>query len=537
MLPSILSVDLARWQFAFVACFHFIFVPLTLGLTWIIFTMELMYVITGKSVYKAMTKFWGKLLGINFAIGVLSGLTMEFSFGLNWAYYSQFVGDIFGTPLAIEGLVAFMLESTFVGIFFLGWNKLSKKQHLCTTFCLAIGSSLSALLILVANGFMQVPAGGTFVWQTMRMETTNLLDLFLNPIAQIGFAHTVIAGYTTAAIFVIGISAFYLLKKREVAFAKRSMAVGLGFGLIASFMVMFMGDQQGILAYKYQPLKLATIEAEWNTQKPPASFNMIAFPDQDAQKNNGEIQIPDVLGILATHSFDQKIYGVKTILYHGYTDIHGNKVPSVVQRIKNGALAYDAMMKMRAGDMKAQNQALYNQYKSDLGYGMLLLRYLPEGSALTKATEAQIVKAANDSVPDVASIFWTFRVMVGLGVLMFLMMLVGLFLLFKETLWRKTWVLRWMLLMIPAPWIACLCGWFVTEHGRQPWTVYDMLPTGISSSSINGWDILASLAIFALFYLLLFAVEMFLMFKYARLGPSGALSPDPTSAIEKGSKS
>ena len=262
MLPSLFSVEMARLQFTFVAMFHFIFVPLTLGLTWVIFTMELMYVRTGKQVYKDMTKFWGKLLGINFAVGVLSGLTMEFTFGLNWAYYSQFVGDIFGTPLAIEGLVAFMLESAFVGIFFFGWNKLSKRQHLASTFCLAIGSSMSALLILVANGFMQVPTGGHFVWETMRMQTSSLYDLFMNPIAQIGFAHTVIAGYTTAAVFVIGISAFYLLKKRDVGFAKRSMAIGLGFGLVASLMVMFMGDQQGLNAYHNQPLKLAAIEAE-----------------------------------------------------------------------------------------------------------------------------------------------------------------------------------------------------------------------------------------------------------------------------------
>ena len=209
---------------------------------------------------------------------------MEFSFGLNWAYYSQFVGDIFGTPLAIEGLVAFMLESTFVGIFFLSWNKLSKKQHLLSTFFLAIGLSLSALLIMVANGFMQVPKGGEFIWQSMRMETVNLIDLFLNPIAQIGFAHTVLAGYTTAAVFVIGISSFYLLHQKHVAFAKRSMAIGLGFGLVASLMVMVLGDQQGILAYKTQPLKLAAIEAEWETQKPPSNFNMIAFPSQSEQK-------------------------------------------------------------------------------------------------------------------------------------------------------------------------------------------------------------------------------------------------------------
>ncbi|WHN65873.1 cytochrome ubiquinol oxidase subunit I [Cysteiniphilum sp. QT6929] len=537
MIPSLLSVELARWQFAFVACFHFIFVPLTLGLTWIIFTMELMYVITGKQVYKDMTKFWGKLLGINFAVGVLSGLTMEFSFGLNWAYYSQFVGDIFGTPLAIEGLVAFMLESTFVGMFFLGWNKLSKKQHLCVTFCLAIGSNLSALLILVANGFMQVPAGGEFVWQTMRMETTHLWDLFINPIAQIGFAHTVIAGYVTSSVFVIGISAFYLLRKKnksDVAFAKRSMGVGLGFGLIASLMVMVMGDEQGILAYKYQPMKLAAIEAEWGTQAPPANFNVIAFPNQSERKNDFSIQIPHLLGLLATHSFDQKIYGVNTILFDGYTDVMtGKEIPAVTTRIANGAKAYEAMMKMRDGSAAKSDYATYNEYHQDLGYGMLLLRYLPVGEPLTQATSQQIRAAALDTVPNVSTIFWTFRIMVGIGVFMFLVMIGGLILLFRKTLWQKRWVLRTMLYMIPLPWIACLCGWIVTEHGRQPWTVYDMLPTTVSSSMINGWDILFTLVIFCLFYALLFAVEMYLMFKFARLGPSKVLNKAPATTKEK----
>ena len=411
MLPSILSVELARWQFAFVACFHFIFVPLTLGLAWIMFTMELMYVLSGNVIYKQMTKFWGKLFGINFALGVLSGLTMEFSFGLNWAYYSQFVGDIFGTPLAIEGLVAFMLESTFVGIFFLGWNKLSKKQHLLSTFFLAIGSSLSALLIMVANGFMQVPKGGEFIWQSMRMETVNLIDLFLNPIAQIGFAHTVLAGYTTAAVFVIGISSFYLLHQKHVAFAKRSMAIGLGFGLVSSLMVMVLGDQQGILAYKTQPLKLAAIEAEWETQKPPSNFNMIAFPSQSEQKNYAEVQIPALLGLLATHSYDQKIYGVKTILYEGYTDVDGVAIPAVTTRIANGAKAYEAMIKMRKGQASQLHEALYNQYKNDIGYGMLLQRYIDQNQPLTGATQDQIKQAALDTVPDVAWVFWTFRVM------------------------------------------------------------------------------------------------------------------------------
>ena len=209
--------------------------------------MELTYVITGRQVYKDMTRFWGKLLGINFALGVLTGLTMEFQFGTNWAFYSQYVGDIFGTPLAIEGLVAFMLESTFLGLFFFGWNKLSKKQHLFATLCLAIGSSLSALLILVANGYMQHPVGSFFDWQTLRMETASLRALFLNPVAQVGFVHTVIAGYTTAAVFVMGISSYYLLKKQDLDFAKRSFAVAAGFGLVASIMVIIMGDQNGLL--------------------------------------------------------------------------------------------------------------------------------------------------------------------------------------------------------------------------------------------------------------------------------------------------
>ncbi|TNF65213.1 MAG: cytochrome BD oxidase subunit I [Gammaproteobacteria bacterium] len=520
MLPTLLSVDLARYQFAFVAMFHFIFVPLTLGLTWILFTMELMYVKTGKVIYRDMTKFWGKLLGINFALGVLSGLTMEFSFGLNWAYYSQFVGDIFGTPLAIEGLVAFMLESTFLGIFFFGWNKLSKKQHLMATFFLALGSNLSALLILVANGFMQVPTGGEFVWQTMRMQTTNLGELFINPIAQIGFAHTIFAGYTTASVFVIGISAFYLLRKQDTEFAKKSMAIGLGFGLVASIMVIFMGDQQGLNAYHNQPLKLAAIEAEWTTQTPPANFNAIAFPSQNMQKNYATIQIPDALGFLVTHSKNTKVFGIKDILYNGYKTSNGKTVPSMTTRIEQGALAYDALTKMQQGSTNTQILKTYNRYKNDLGFGMLLLPYVEQGKPLVSATKEQVYKAATNAIPDVFSLFWTFRIMVALGTLMFIAILLGVIFAIRNTLWQKRWLLRFMLYMIPAPWIASLCGWFVTEHGRQPWTVYDILPTSLSASYLSSVDIVISLILFISIYAVLIAFELFLMFKYARLGPS-----------------
>ncbi len=504
MLPSIFSVDMARWQFAISASYHFLFVPLTLGLTWMIFTMESAYVMTGKSVYKDMTKFWGKLLGINFALGVLTGLTMEFQFGTNWAYYSQFVGDIFGTPLAIEGLVAFMLESTFFGLFFFGWDKLTKKQHLFATFCLAIGSSLSALLILVANGFMQNPVGAHFDVETMRMQTSSLLDLFMNTFAQIGFVHTIAAGYTTGSVFVLGISSYYLLKGRDVEFAKRSFAIASGFGLVAVLLVVFMGDQSGLMVYKHQPLKLAILEGEWDTQKAPANFNLIAFPDQAKQKNDFAIQIPDVLGLIVTHNWNQQITGIKDL-------VKDNEA-----RITQGKIAYTDLLKVRKGDTSPATMAEFNRYKNDLGFGMLLMQYTPD---ISKATSAQVNQAANATLPDVAGIFWSFRIMVGLGFLMALMFVMGIIKSFRSK-WTQPWFYRWALISVPFPIIASICGWFVTEHGRQPWTVYNMLPTPISSSSIAGGDVVASLILFTTFYTALFIVEMYLMFKFAKIGPS-----------------
>lgn len=507
MEPSILSVLFSRLQFAFAASFHFIFVPLTLGLTWLLFTMELVYVTTGNEVYKDMTRFWGKLLGINFALGVLTGLTMEFQFGTNWAYYSQFVGDIFGTPLAIEGLVAFMLESAFVGIFFFGWDKLSKKQHLATTFCLALGSSLSAMFILVANGFMQYPVGAVFDPSTMRMETTSLLKLFLNPVAQIGFGHTVLGGYVTAAVFVLGISAYYLLRGRDREFAKRSFVVAAGFGLVTSIMLIVMGDRNGLIVYKNQPQKLAMIEAEWETQPPPANFNLIAFPNQAEMKNDFAIQLPDVLGLLVTHTWNQQIEGLKSF------------VKTNEKRIDNGQKAYNALVKMREGDKSAGTLATFNQYKDDLGFGLLLTHYTKK---IGEATPAEIRKAAVNTLPDIASIFWTFRVMVGFGFLMaFMFIAAAALVFFKPQKWSvPRWVYYWALLSIPFPFISSICGWFVTEHGRQPWTVYNVLPTPLSSSTIAHADLIASFVLFLLFYSALFAVELFLMFKFSRLGPS-----------------
>ena len=292
MLPSLELVDLSRLQFAATAMYHFLFVPLTLGLSWILVIMESAYVMTGKEIYRDMTRFWGKLFGINFAMGVTTGITMEFQFGTNWSYYSHYVGDIFGVPLAIEGLMAFFLESTFVGLFFFGWERLSKRQHLLVTFLVALGSNLSALWILIANGWMQNPVAAVFNEVTMRMELTSIADLIFNPVAQVKFVHTVAAGYVTGSLFVLGISSYYLLRGRDRAFAQRSFAIAAGFGLASSLSVIVLGDESGYVTGDVQRMKLAAIESEWHTEKPPASFTVFGWPDEKTETTDYAIRIP-----------------------------------------------------------------------------------------------------------------------------------------------------------------------------------------------------------------------------------------------------
>ncbi|MEC9169482.1 MAG: cytochrome ubiquinol oxidase subunit I, partial [Pseudomonadota bacterium] len=258
-------IELSRWQFALTAMFHFIFVPLTLGLSFLLAIMESVYVMTGKEIYKQMTQFWGKLFGINFAIGVATGLTMEFQFGMNWSYYSHYVGDIFGAPLAIEGLMAFFLESTFVGLFFFGWDKMSKVKHLMATWLVAIGSNFSALWILIANGWMQYPVGAEFNFEAMRMEMTSFAEVIFNPVAQVKFVHTVSAGYVTGAMFVLAISSYYLLNHKHIAFARRSFAIAASFGLASTLSVIVLGDESGYELGDVQKVKLAAVEAEYET--------------------------------------------------------------------------------------------------------------------------------------------------------------------------------------------------------------------------------------------------------------------------------
>src|SRR5450631_3860557 len=279
-------VSLARLQFAMTALYHFLFVPLTLGLSFLLAIMESAYVMTGRQIWRDMTRFWGKLFGINFAMGVATGITMEFQFGTNWAYYSHYVGDIFGAPLAIEGLMAFFLESTFIGLFFFGWDRLSKTQHLMVTMLMAVGTNLSALWILIANGWMQNPVGAEFSYQTMRMEMTDFWAVVFNPDAQAKFVHTVSAGYVTGAMFVLSISSWYLLKKRDIEFAKRSFRVAAAFGLASVLSVIVLGDESGYTVGEAQQTKMAAIEAMWETKPAPAAFTAIAWPNDVEQKND-----------------------------------------------------------------------------------------------------------------------------------------------------------------------------------------------------------------------------------------------------------
>src|SRR6218665_1145879 len=327
-------VSLSRLQFAVTALYHFLFVPLTLGLSILIAIMETVFVMTGRTIWRDMTKFWGVLFGINFAMGLATGVGMEFQFGMNWSYYSHYVGDIFGAPLAIEGLMAFFLEATFVGLFFFGWDKLSKVGHLVATWAVALGSNFSALWILIANGWMQNPVGSALNPQTMRMEITSFYDVVFNPVAQAKFVHTVSAGYVCASIFVLGVSAWYVLKGRHLELAKRSMTVAASFGLASALSVAGLGDEGGSLSPEHQKRKLAAIEAMWETQPAPAAFTVIGFPDQEARETHYAIHIPGVMGLIGTRSLDTVMPGIDEL------------VKRAEARIREGLKAYDALQKI-----------------------------------------------------------------------------------------------------------------------------------------------------------------------------------------------
>ncbi len=508
-------VALSRLQFALTAMYHFLFVPLTLGLSILLAIMETVYVMTGRIIWRQMTKFWGTLFGINFVLGVATGIVMEFQFGMNWSYYSHYVGDIFGAPLAMEGLMAFFLEATFVGLFFFGWDRMSKVGHLIATWAVAFGSNFSALWILIANGWMQNPVGSAFNPQTMRMEVTDFYAVLFNPVAQAKFVHTVSAGYVTAAVFVLGVSAWYLLKGRHVDLAKRSMTVAASFGLASALSVVVLGDESGYLSTEHQKMKLAAIEGMWKTEPAPAAFTLIGFPDQKARETHYAVHIPWVMGLIGTRSLTTVIPGIEELVGHAKT------------RIRDGIAAFDALQKIRAAGaataIPQEARDAFEKSSGNLGYALLLKRYVDDPR---QATDAQIDQAAWDTVPHVPTLFWAFRIMVGLGLYFILLMGVFFVLSARRMLDRYPILLRAAVFSIPLPWIAAEMGWLVAESGRQPWTIEGVLPTAAAVSNLGATTVLLTIIGFVAIYTTLFIIEMGLMLKAIKHGPEPDDEPE-----------
>lgn len=501
-----LLVDLSRLQFALTALYHFLFVPLTLGLSIMIAMMETVYVMTGRTIWRDMTKFWGVLFGINFALGVATGITMEFQFGMNWAYYSHYVGDVFGAPLAIEGLMAFFLEATFIGLFFFGWDRLSARGHLFVTWMMAIATNFSALWILIANGWMQNPVGAAFNVDTMRMEVTDFVTVLFNPVAQAKFVHTVSAGYVCGATFVLGVSAWYLLRGRHIELAKRSFVIASAFGMASALSVIVLGDESGYALTDNQKMKLAAIEAMWETEPAPASFTLIGIPSQKDHKTYFGIHIPWVMGIIGTRSFDTPIAGIDQL------------VERAEVRIRDGLVAYDALEKIKADRNDAVARTAFAASQKDMGYALLLKQFVADPR---QATDEQIAAAAKSTIPYVPALFFSFRIMVGCAFFLLGVFAVSLFYTIREEA-APGWVFRLAVFALPLPWLAAQVGWIVAEFGRQPWVIEGVLPTFLATSELGVYNLAISIAGFVALYSFLAFIEVRLMLAAIRKGPDVA---------------
>jgi cytochrome bd ubiquinol oxidase subunit I len=399
--------------------------------------------------------------------------------------------------------MAFFLEATFVGIFFFGWDRLSRVGHLVVTWLVGIGANFSALWILIANGWMQNPVGAHFEAQTMRMELTSFYDLLFNPVAQAKFVHTVSAGYVTGAMFVLAISAYYLLRGRHVAFAKRSFTVAASFGLASALSVVVLGDESGYTDTLNQKMKIAAIEAMWETEPAPAGFTAFGIPDLEQRVTHYKIEVPWLLGLIATRSLDQPVSGIKDLVGRGR------------QRIESGIVAYKALQAVRQDPNNVDARTDLESHVADLGYALLLKRYTP---TVMDADAATIERAANDLVPDVPVLFWAFRFMAGLGFYL-IALFAGAFYLASVRRLEQRWFLRLALWSLPLPWIAIEFGWIVAEYGRQPWAVEGVLPTFLGVSSVSPGAVIGSITGFVLFYSALAVVDVALMVRAIRQGP------------------
>ena len=484
-------VDWSRAQFALTAGYHWIFVPLTLGLAVIMASMETLYVIKKDEFWKRTAKFWMKLFAINFAVGIATGIILEFEFGTNWSNYSWFVGDIFGAPLAIEGILAFFMEATFFAVMFFGWDKVNQKTHLTATWLTGIGASISAVWILVANGWMQHPVGMEFNPDTVRHEMVDFWALVLNPVAICKFFHSVFSGWMTGAIFVIGISSWYLLKKRETRFALASIRVAGIVGIIGTLALMFSGDNSGVNAAKYQPMKLAAAEG---LEQGGKGMALSIVPG---------IEIPNLLSVLATHDFDGYVPGVQDLL-NGYVDDEGVSHPSAQEKIERGKVALQAFKEYRT--LKDSNPEEAMKARQTLEENVAYFGY-------------GYIDHPEELVPPVPLIYWAFRVMVGLGCFLLLLMCVVLWAEWKGKLQQMTW-LHWVALFsIPLVYMAGQAGWIVAEVGRQPWVIEGLLPVKAAVSSVSVGAVQTTFFLFVAIFTLFLAIELRIMIKAIQEGP------------------
>ena len=502
--PSL--VDWSRWQFALTAMFHWVFVPLTLGLSIMMAMMETMYTRTGDEHWKKITKFWMTLFGINFAIGVATGIILEFEFGTNWSNYSWFVGDIFGAPLAIEGIMAFFMEATFLAVMFFGWNKVSKGAHLTSTWLVALGSNLSALWILVANAWMQNPTGTTFNPDTARNEMSNFWEVLFSPTAINKFLHTTASAYLLSAIFVIGVSAWFLLKNREKLFARRSIVIASIFGLFFGLYTVITGDASARHMAQVQPIKFAAME-NLNYGRENAPYTAFGFlknnADEEILKDTKlKIEIPNMLSFMAYLNPHAFVPGIVDLVY-------GNKekdIMGVNEKIEKGRLAIEALRVYKEakneGDVTKADLAMnvLNQNYSYFGYGYF-----------TEAAQA---------IPPVKLTFYSFRWMVYLGFLFIILMIYFLYHGIRDTLGKHRWMLVIAIIAIPLAYLASQAGWVVAEVGRQPWVIQDLMPTFAAVSHLEVSSVKLTFWLFAITFTTLLIAEVRIMLAQIKKGPN-----------------
>lgn len=486
-------VDWSRAQFALTAMYHWLFVPLTLGLAVVMGVMETLYYLSGNQFWKNTAKFWMKLFGINFAIGVATGIILEFEFGTNWSNYSWFVGDIFGAPLAIEGILAFFMEATFIAVMFFGWEKVSKGFHLASTWLTGLGATISAWWILVANAWMQYPVGMTFNPETVRNEMESFTAVAFSPVAVSKFCHTVISSWMVGAAFVVGVSCWYLIKRRHKLFALASIRIGATVGLIASLLAAYTGDISGVQMAKIQPMKLAAVEGleRGGTQVP-----LTLVPG---------VQAPGMLSLLATHNFNGYVPGIDDLLAGNYRLADGSIALSAEEKIERGKRAIQALSQLRAAQKVEDNAEMatarktFEENVAYFGYGY--------------------IKNPTDLVPNVGLLFWSFRIMVGVGLFAILFFGWVLFLAYRKLLVGQRWLYWVGIWSIPLVYMASQSGWIVAEVGRQPWAIQDLLPVGVAISKLPTSSVQLTFFIFVVLFTILLIAEIRILLKAIQKGP------------------